>query len=122
MFTSNPKQPEIAASMSVAHRRHEAAPATADVAARAAPAERAVPLGVLDFSDVPTLLTAFGSGDPLADHAARQGSLDSMFGVAYLGAFGSGRPRPFSVPTDAPPVSAASRFCTRHLRSMESHL
>lgn len=55
-------------------------------------ADLAEPFDVLDFSDVLSFLTAFGSQDPAADLAAPFGVWDFSDVLSFLGAFGAGCP------------------------------
>ncbi|MEZ6242695.1 MAG: S8 family serine peptidase [Phycisphaerales bacterium] len=55
-------------------------------------ADLAEPHGTLDFSDVISFLTAFGSMDPAADFASPTGVFDFSDVIAFLSAFGAGCP------------------------------
>lgn len=55
-------------------------------------ADLAEPHGTLDFSDVISFLTAFGSMDPAADFALPTGVFDFSDVIAFLSAFGAGCP------------------------------
>ncbi len=56
------------------------------------PADLAEPFGQLDFSDVVSFLTAFGTMDPAADFAEPIGQFDFSDVTAFLIAFGAGCP------------------------------